>query len=43
MLLQDRLWRKTRTINPNNQCIGTDPNRNWDAHWGGKDVYITTL
>lgn len=29
-----RLWRKTRTPNKNSKCIGTDPNRNWDAFWG---------
>ncbi|XP_071944571.1 carboxypeptidase B-like [Antedon mediterranea] len=27
----DRMWRKTRS--PNNRCVGTDPNRNWDYHW----------
>jgi len=29
----DRMWRKTRSPNKNNPCIGTDPNRNWDDHW----------
>lgn len=29
-----RLWRKTRTPNKNSKCVGTDPNRNWDAFWG---------
>ncbi|KAF5301246.1 hypothetical protein FQR65_LT00946 [Abscondita terminalis] len=28
----DRLWRKTRS--PQQNCIGTDPNRNFDYHWG---------
>lgn len=30
------MWRKTRSVNkgfPN--CIGTDPNRNFNAGWGG--------
>jgi hypothetical protein len=27
------MWRKTRT--PGVQCIGVDPNRNWDDHWNG--------
>lgn len=31
----DRMWRKTRTENPGSRCVGTDPNRNWDDHWGG--------
>jgi len=26
------MWRKTRSPQGNN-CIGTDPNRNWDFHW----------
>ena len=30
-----RLWRKNRTPNPGSACIGTDPNRNWPAGWGG--------
>ena len=30
-----RLWRKNRTPNPGSTCIGTDPNRNWPAGWGG--------
>ncbi|RWS02494.1 carboxypeptidase B-like protein, partial [Dinothrombium tinctorium] len=28
----DRLWRKTRSLQVGN-CIGADPNRNWDFHW----------
>jgi hypothetical protein len=31
----DRLWRKTRSPNEGSICYGTDPNRNWDANWGG--------
>jgi carboxypeptidase A2 len=31
----DRLWRKTRSPNAGSICVGTDPNRNWDANWGG--------
>lgn len=30
----DRQWRKTRSDH-GNRCIGVDPNRNWDFHWGG--------
>jgi carboxypeptidase A1 len=30
----DRMWRKTRSANSRNSCPGTDPNRNWDFHWG---------
>ncbi|XP_068804196.1 carboxypeptidase A1-like [Struthio camelus] len=31
----NRLWRKTRSINAGSSCIGVDPNRNWDAGFGG--------
>ncbi|XP_028286172.1 carboxypeptidase A1-like isoform X2 [Parambassis ranga] len=31
----DRLWRKTRKPNPGTTCVGVDPNRNWDAGFGG--------
>ncbi|KAL6480864.1 hypothetical protein MHYP_G00118970 [Metynnis hypsauchen] len=31
----DRMWRKTRTVNPGSVCRGVDPNRNWDAGFGG--------
>jgi len=31
----DRMWRKTRSPNAGSNCIGTDPNRNWDFKWGG--------
>jgi len=30
----DRNWRKTISPNGNHPCIGTDPNRNWEFHWG---------
>jgi murein tripeptide amidase MpaA len=30
----DRNWRKTRSPNGNHPCVGTDPNRNWEFHWG---------
>jgi len=30
----DRMWRKTRKPNSGSTCVGTDPNRNWDAYWG---------
>ena len=32
---QDRFWRKSRNVNSLTNCIGTDLNRNYDAHWGG--------
>ncbi|XP_014207730.1 carboxypeptidase B-like [Copidosoma floridanum] len=28
-----RLWRKTRSINPESRCVGTDGNRNFDYYW----------
>ncbi|XP_038672556.1 carboxypeptidase B-like [Scyliorhinus canicula] len=31
---KDRLWRKTRSRNPGSACVGTDPNRNFNAQWG---------
>uniref|UniRef100_A0A8C5JPJ4 Carboxypeptidase A1 n=1 Tax=Junco hyemalis TaxID=40217 RepID=A0A8C5JPJ4_JUNHY len=31
----NRLWRKTRSINAGSRCVGVDPNRNWDAGFGG--------
>nr|XP_046251452.1 carboxypeptidase A4 [Scatophagus argus] len=31
----DRMWRKTRSHNPGSACRGVDPNRNWDAGFGG--------
>ncbi|KAF4527790.1 hypothetical protein B566_EDAN015228 [Ephemera danica] len=31
----DRLWRKTRSPNSGSNCIGTDPNRNFDQNWAG--------
>lgn len=45
----ERLWRKTRRLNSDN-TYGVDPNRNYDAGWGGKgssktpssDVYCGT-
>ncbi|EDW71195.1 zinc carboxypeptidase [Drosophila virilis] len=30
---KDRLWRKTRQPSNISQCIGVDPNRNYDSHW----------
>ncbi|KYO38851.1 carboxypeptidase A5 [Alligator mississippiensis] len=32
---QNRMWRKTRSINAGSSCKGVDPNRNWDAGFGG--------
>uniref|UniRef100_A0A8C3MFK0 Peptidase M14 domain-containing protein n=1 Tax=Geospiza parvula TaxID=87175 RepID=A0A8C3MFK0_GEOPR len=31
----NRLWRKSRSSHGNSKCIGTDMNRNFDAHWCG--------
>uniref|UniRef100_A0A3Q0T9W9 Carboxypeptidase A1 n=1 Tax=Amphilophus citrinellus TaxID=61819 RepID=A0A3Q0T9W9_AMPCI len=31
----NRLWRKTRKPNPGSRCVGVDPNRNWNARFGG--------
>ncbi|XP_048015002.1 carboxypeptidase A1-like [Megalobrama amblycephala] len=31
----DRMWRKTRKPNTGSLCVGVDPNRNWDAGFGG--------
>ncbi|NXR09877.1 CBPA2 Carboxypeptidase, partial [Semnornis frantzii] len=31
----DRMWRKTRSKIPGSVCYGVDPNRNWDAGFGG--------
>ncbi|KAJ7377900.1 corticosteroid- binding protein [Desmophyllum pertusum] len=31
----NRMWRKTRSRNSGTNCIGTDPNRNWNYHWAG--------
>uniref|UniRef100_W5NF05 Carboxypeptidase A1 n=1 Tax=Lepisosteus oculatus TaxID=7918 RepID=W5NF05_LEPOC len=31
----NRMWRKTRSTNPGSSCRGVDPNRNWDAGFGG--------
>ncbi|KAM9375840.1 carboxypeptidase A4 [Pholidichthys leucotaenia] len=31
----DRMWRKTRSRNAGTSCRGVDPNRNWDAGFGG--------
>ncbi|XP_075003712.1 carboxypeptidase A1-like [Calonectris borealis] len=32
---QNRMWRKTRSTHSGSTCIGVDPNRNWDANFGG--------
>ncbi|XP_032498451.1 carboxypeptidase A4 [Phocoena sinus] len=33
---QNRLWRKTRSLNPGSSCVGTDPNRNWNVSFAGE-------
>ncbi|XP_061108395.1 carboxypeptidase A2-like [Conger conger] len=32
---RNRMWRKTRSRISGTSCIGVDPNRNWDAGFGG--------
>uniref|UniRef100_A0ACB8FMV4 Carbamoyl-phosphate synthase (Glutamine-hydrolyzing) cpa2 n=1 Tax=Sphaerodactylus townsendi TaxID=933632 RepID=A0ACB8FMV4_9SAUR len=32
---KNRMWRKTRSKVPGSSCVGVDPNRNWDAGFGG--------
>nr|XP_048692724.1 carboxypeptidase A2-like isoform X2 [Caretta caretta] len=32
---KNRMWRKTRSKNSGSLCFGVDPNRNWDAGFGG--------
>jgi len=31
----NRMWRKTRSVNENSSCFGCDPNRNFDYEFGG--------
>ena len=33
---EDRLWRKTRSLNEGSDCIGTDANRNFEYEYGGE-------
>ncbi|XP_027695965.1 carboxypeptidase A2 [Vombatus ursinus] len=32
---KNRMWRKTRSTVSGSLCVGVDPNRNWDAGFGG--------
>ncbi|KAL8222512.1 UNVERIFIED_CONTAM: carbamoyl-phosphate synthase (glutamine-hydrolyzing) cpa2 [Gekko kuhli] len=32
---KNRMWRKTRSKVAGSSCVGVDPNRNWDAGFGG--------
>jgi len=32
----DRMWRKTRSTGSGSDCVGVDPNRNFDWHWDDK-------
>jgi len=34
---KDRWWRKNRQTNSNNDCVGTDLNRNWNFDWNGNE------
>jgi len=34
----DRMWRKTRSINSGSTCRGCDPNRNFAFHFGGEST-----
>ena len=43
LFFQDRLWRKTRSIHPFSNCVGADPNRNWNFHWAGKKCSMQIL
>uniref|UniRef100_A0A8C6XN46 Carboxypeptidase A2 n=1 Tax=Naja naja TaxID=35670 RepID=A0A8C6XN46_NAJNA len=33
----NRMWRKTRSRIPGSRCVGVDPNRNWNAGFGGNN------
>jgi len=33
---KERFWRKTRSRTSSGRCMGADPNRNWDANFGGE-------
>ncbi|XP_004608317.1 carboxypeptidase A4 [Sorex araneus] len=33
---RNRMWRKTRSLNPGSSCVGVDPNRNWNASFAGQ-------
>lgn len=35
------MWRKTRKPNPGSSCMGVDPNRNWDAGFGGNVCFLS--
>lgn len=37
--VEDRLWRKTMSKQPDSNCVGVDVNRNFDSHWNGTKVY----
>ncbi|XP_057589365.1 carboxypeptidase A4 isoform X3 [Hippopotamus amphibius kiboko] len=37
---QNRLWRKTRSVNPGSPCIGTDPNRNWNISFAASRLML---
>nr|XP_054588720.1 carboxypeptidase A1 isoform X3 [Nothobranchius furzeri]XP_054588721.1 carboxypeptidase A1 isoform X3 [Nothobranchius furzeri] len=35
----DRMWRKNRKLLSNSRCVGIDLNRNWDAGFGGEQLF----
>ncbi|XP_071481923.1 carboxypeptidase B-like [Diadema antillarum] len=35
-MTDDRMWRKTRSVNSGSACRGVDPNRNYPYQWGGQ-------
>jgi len=39
---KDRFWRKTRSTTASSRCPGADPNRNWDAMFGGEGTSSNT-
>lgn len=40
---QNRMWRKTRSKHSGALCVGVDPNRNWDAGFGGQSCPLAPV
>ena len=38
---EDRFWRKSRNVNEDSACMGTDLNRNYDQSWGSTYQYAS--